>query len=293
MAKKKLPTRKMVFTGKILKAGCYPLPEPDQHKNTHRLSIQLDNKDKTWVNMGNTTHDQFLVKNDEDKWKILGAGSEINLTYEDVKLESGKIISSSGKSRMTVLTLVEGQKYEEKEAGASSTGKTSGTKKGYDTSGQETGGAINMAFAITGYRTSKILNEAKQLHSIVQKLKADYVKAHPGVSEYDAGQTVGNAVSNVCHFIAGSDKYTIKDVEKLSKAVLTTLSAPMLEYVKSTKEQAKSNEEDGFSSDDDGFGTDASGQEDDDFSIPDQDSDDFEEEASSGSDDGFDDDVPF
>jgi hypothetical protein len=128
--------------GKIVKCGAYPIknPQPFQYQgktinNTHRLSIQLD--DGNWYGMGDTDKDNFIHKDNDGTWKVLGAGSQVLIQY---KLSDCGKYRNSKKSLLTVLNLVEGERYEAKDkpqAGGSTA--SSGT-----TNPAEVGQCINL-----------------------------------------------------------------------------------------------------------------------------------------------------
>jgi len=104
------------YQGKILKCGAYKLDTPETFTyegktitNTHRLSAQLE--DESWVNFGGTDKEDFIVKDDDGKWQILGAGSEVLIKYTTNTAKNGKVYKNAKKSGLTVLELVPGVKY--------------------------------------------------------------------------------------------------------------------------------------------------------------------------------------
>lgn len=114
------------ITGKVQKAGAYPLPEPKTvnfgkgpKEVTHRLSLQLDSGD--WFGFGETDKDSFIVKDDEGNWKVLGAGSEVLIKYQ----QNGDY-KNAKKSNLTVISLVEGEKFQK--GGQSSKPSSGGTQ---------------------------------------------------------------------------------------------------------------------------------------------------------------------
>ena len=135
-------------TGIVKKAGAYPFKDgPRSYEyegktitNTHRLSLQLD--DGNWYGLGDTDKTDFIVKDNEGAWKIVGAGSQVLIQY---KLSDCGKFRNSKKSLLTVLTLVEGKRYEP--AGGSSPSAATNSGGAASSNGvnpAEVGQAINL-----------------------------------------------------------------------------------------------------------------------------------------------------
>lgn len=95
------------YTGVLKKVGAYKLDKPVETKyglKTYRYAAETD---IGWIAFGIGDKDNFLVQDDDDKWKILGAGSEVVIKYtEDSYGKKAK------KSDMMIINLIQGEAFQ-------------------------------------------------------------------------------------------------------------------------------------------------------------------------------------
>lgn len=169
------------YNGKLKKVGCYKLDEPKtfayQGKsivNTHRLAVETD---IGWIGFGETNNEDFIVKDDEGKWKILGSGSEVVIKYT----ENGNF-KNAKKSSLMILDLVEGEKFT-KETGVAGQTPMRGKGGGNFNLGIELGHAANnatqMAIAIFGknVKVDKVEELTKDFYVMMKGLRAEFEKS--------------------------------------------------------------------------------------------------------------------
>lgn len=119
-------------------------------------------------------------------------------------------------------------------AAAGGNGGISGQSYGKkDTTGIETGHALNGAMRFEGAKaTLEVLVEtAKGVHDITAALKAEYAKANPDMSDYDAGAAVGNAVLNALE-IAAARKKPLADVPAIARKWLAEAVPAVKAHIK-------------------------------------------------------------
>lgn len=102
-----------------------------------------------------------------------------------------------------------------------------------DTSGIETGHALNGAMRFLGGKATveSIIESAKVVHDITSTLKKEYAEANPGLSDYDSGAAVGNAVLNAID-IAVARKKALTDVPDIARKWLKEVVPAVAEHVK-------------------------------------------------------------
>lgn len=239
---------KKTFRGKILKAGAYRLNEEeranDKYDNTHRYSIQVGEND--YISMGKGKMDNFMVKDDDEKWQVLGKGSEVKVVYTEREGKNGKVFKNSGKSKLTVIDLVPGERFERKEGNK---GKTGGGSYSKDNVGMQTGHAVNGACALDGYKKVPSVETAVAIHEVTQQLTERYQEAHPELTKGSVGATVGNAVLNACRIIGRTTKMSVDDLNKVASNILAKLSGPLLEELKEAQSTPQDSDDDPSSDD--------------------------------------------
>lgn len=244
-----------VFKGKIKKVGVFELKDPKEFKGklqTHRYAIQVEEDENgnvpadTWISMGNGDKADFVFQDSEDdnKWKILGEGSYVKIVYE----QNGTYYNS-GKSKVTIIDFVEGQRFAKaassipkKDAGGpvNEGGKKSlaapsgGYKK--DNTGMEVGHALNsavIALKVSGKAIDEpadMLEVAKLFHDATTKLKAEHKEKNPSLSDYDAGAAVGHAIKFAAELFQEGDD--VERILELARWMLNDVSPVLTDYVK-------------------------------------------------------------
>jgi len=193
--------KKAVYVGKLKKVGCYPYDSPRSFiyegktiTSTHRLAVQLE--DDSWVGFGDTDKEDFIVKDDNGSWKILGAGSEVNFVYE-VEEKGGKVYKNSKKSLLTVLNLVAGTRYEKQEQ--STGGESKPQKEPYkkkDDLAIRLGNALTIAAHLKDGRSrpeSVVEFAYKEVYPAVGDLKEKLKAAYPNMDDYAFGMRLGQS----------------------------------------------------------------------------------------------------
>lgn len=242
-----------VFMGEVVKVGVFENKDPKEFKGklqTHRYAVQVKNDskggvpDNTWISMGNGDKADFVFKDtdDGDKWKILGPGSKVKITYE----KNGDYYNS-GKSKVTIIEFVEGERYGGKKDESSKGGSDSksGYKKSGDNVGMQTGHNLNTALNFLlatnqEFNKKELFELAKKAHVVTESLKAGHRVAHPEMSDYDVGASVGHAVKGAAFVVEDFDQ-----LKERAKEILE-VSFQVEEFIKSggktseTKEEKKS-----------------------------------------------------
>lgn len=194
--------------------------------NTHRHSLQLD--DGNWYGFGDSDRDVFLGKDPSDgKNKVLGEGSQVLIMYS--MSPCGKYRNAK-KSNMTVLSFVQGQKWEpQAQQGIGQQARTN-AGGGFDLTGVKVGHAINAAMLLLNDKPNSVghlRDVAIQLHDISARVEAAYKAANPGMSARDIGSASGHAVLNACKL-----KDDINGVEQTALGILNNVVPAVTAYVK-------------------------------------------------------------
>ena len=157
--------------GKIAKAGAYPLRAPktvkfgDENKTfTHRHTVQMETGE--WIGFGESDMDAFKVKDDDGKWTILGAGSEVLIKYTESPCGSFK---NAKKTNLTLLDLVAGEAYNAP-AKAQQAPQTHNAgqpaSKGSFVNPAARGQAMNLAAEVLGYKEADFSDAKKIVYAI-------------------------------------------------------------------------------------------------------------------------------
>lgn len=203
---------------------------PDRFDNNFRRSFQIDD---VWYSMGGCKTDKWNVKIGND-FKVLGVGSTVAFKAE----QSGDFWN--GKSLM-ILELVEGS--DAKPAQQASNGdKPAYTPKPKDSTGVSTGhsfnGAMNYILA-HGLTNSNefIVETAKKVHNVTERVKAEYAKANPDMSAYDSGAAAGNSVLNACKLLDSETEDFETDLHYLAMDFLNNVVPKIMAHVKGETKQ--------------------------------------------------------
>lgn len=150
--------------GKIAKAGAYPLKAPktvkfgnEEKTFTHRHTIQMETGE--WIGFGESDLADFVVKDDNDKWAVLGTGSEVLIKYE----ENGDF-KNAKKANLVVLDLVVGEKFEGSQQ--SSNNAPSNNSKGDNVNPAEVGQCLNLAVEVLGLDGKQLLDDTEVTKAI-------------------------------------------------------------------------------------------------------------------------------
>ena len=205
---------------------------PDRFDNTHRRSAKIDG---VWYSFGGCKSNKWNVKMGND-FKVLGVGSEVAFKAE----QSGDFWN--GKSMM-VINIVEGDNTPagKTSQGGGSTGNTYQAKP-RDNTGQSTGhainGAMNFILGFGGDTSNEGITElAKKVHNVTEKVKAEYKKMEPSLSDYDNGAASGQAVLTACKLV-GTEQDFEQGVYGLAIDLLSNVVPKVMAHVKGEVKQA-------------------------------------------------------
>lgn len=215
----------------------------DQFGNTHQAGIQVDGQ---WVNMklkvkeGYDPQIRFAEgKGPSAKWLTLEIGDEVKMVVKPNEWNgktSYNVTSSNIKlTKKGTGAPPAGAAPQRDVAARASGGASGGWKK--DNTGVEVGHAVSCAIQLVGVEdgnTDKITQAAEAVHTLTMRMKAEHAKAHPEMSEYDVGASVGHAVKNACVF-----GYSIKAVENAARFILDSVTPPVTAFVKGGSVAAK------------------------------------------------------
>jgi hypothetical protein len=161
----------MKIQGKIAKAGAYPL-KVNKTVNfkgvdkifTHRHTIQMESGE--WIGFGESHLDNFLVKDDDDKFQVLGEGSEVLIKYE----LNGEFRNAK-KTNLVVLELVVGTKFQAPQSQQASQGQaqqpqSAPASKVAFVNPAEVGQCLNLAVEVMKLNAEDLLNDAKVTEAI-------------------------------------------------------------------------------------------------------------------------------
>ena len=189
---------------------------------THSVSIVVDG-DK--VNLGLTEKEVIRVRGLDGDYMDLAKGMEITVSVNKSEY-NGKPQYGGYTKDITVIS-TEGV---EKAAAASAqqfSKPYAAAKK--DFSGIYTGHAINVAMNVLGNISdpSRVIETAKEAHTLTNKLKSEWAEKHPDMSEYDLGASVGHAVLSASLFVN-----FVADIEGLARTTLEVIVPAVSSFVK-------------------------------------------------------------
>ena len=226
------------ISGVIQKIFVKELPAPDRFENKFRRSIQVND---TWFSFGGMKSGDWNIKHGAG-FAILGEGSEVMFKAESTIGKDGKEYWN-GKG-LTVLNLVEGQRGGQQQSSNQNNGNQQNTyqAKPRDNTGQSTGhainGAMNFILGFGGDTSNEGIAElAKKVHNVTEKVKAEYKKMEPSLSDYDNGAASGQAVLTACKLV-GTEQDFEQGVYDLAIDLLSNVVPKVMAHVKGEIKQA-------------------------------------------------------
>ena len=202
---------------------------------THVASIVVDGQ---WINFISLSikenRDPDISINTgtkaQPKWATVNEGDEVRVVVQET-VKGDKTYYNAKKSGIKLV----------KKNASPQAAKSSGTTNNYnskpkDTTGISVGhslnGAINFVTSSGADNSNEsIIEVAKKVHDVTERLKEEYAKANPGLSAYDVGAAVGNSVLNACR-MAPADGDFQENVYHLAKDLLLNVAPEILKYVK-------------------------------------------------------------
>ena len=241
-----MATKKIM--GLVEQLNFKPLAETDQYGNNFRRSMKVNGE---WYSFGSCKQDKWNVKQGMD-FKVLGVGSEVVFPATSREY-NGKTYWDAKAGSMAILEFVEASNEAPKpQAKPAAQNASSGSIGGYkkDFSGVQTGHALNAAMNLLKNKVKndqELIDTAKAVHDVSEKIKAEYAKDNPSMSDYDVGAASGNAILNACKLAKNMDQ-----VEEMARGLLYTVVPQILAHVKGevskvgVEEQEEEPELDGF-----------------------------------------------
>ena len=215
-----------------------------EYNITHTASIVVDNQWVNYISLGiKEGREPNITINtgtkDSPKWVQIDEG-------DDVKV----IVSETVKGDKTYYNAKRtGIKLVKKGAGGSSGGSQGGSSGGNtyqakprDNTGQSTGhainGAMNFILGFGGDTSNEGITElAKKVHNVTEKVKAEYKKMEPSLSDYDNGAASGQSVLTACKLV-GTEQDFEQGVYDLAIDLLSNVVPKVMAHVKGEVKQA-------------------------------------------------------
>lgn len=215
-----------VYLNELKNPKTYTSPDGKSWSPTHNINVIVDG-DKVWL--GLTDKDTVRVKDADDNYHDLVKGVEVSLEVEENGEYNGVTQYSSKASKVVALD-VSGAVQQQNMYSAN---KSQPFQK-KDISGVQVGHSINGAINLIGGWDSpeELIETAKKVHDVSEKVKATYKESNPNLSDYDVGAASGNAVLNACRSVED-----IEDVEAVALEILNTVAPEVFKHVKSASQE--------------------------------------------------------
>lgn len=213
---------------------------------THLASLLIDGIYINYISIGTKEgRDPNIAINqgtkDSPKWVQIQETDEVKVVVTE-KVVGDKTYYSA---KRTAIKLVKknatpGQAPQQNNGGGSG---SSYTAKPKDNTGLSTGHSLNgaMNYILTfGLDNSNdfIIETAKKVHNVTERVKLEYAKANPEMSAYDTGAAAGNSILNACKLV-GTEADFEEGVYALATDFLNNVVPKIMEHVKGgTKEEA-------------------------------------------------------
>lgn len=203
---------------------------------THRYNLIVDGQPIS-LGMGDkdgvSDRQTIQAKDNDGKYHTLVKGLEVSVEVTENGEYQGKTQYQSSNSKVVVID-ASGAEAPQKSSG--NTSQNSYTPKPKDMSGTSCGHALNgaMNFILTfGQDNSNenIVAIAKKVHDVTERVKAEYAKANPDMSAYDAGAASGNSILNACKLV-GVDGDFEEGVYALAMDFLNNVVPKIMAHVK-------------------------------------------------------------
>ena len=203
---------------------------------THRYNLIVDGQPIS-LGMGDKdgVSDRQVIqgKDNDGKYHALVKGLEVSVEVTENGEYQGKTQYQSSNSKVVVID-ASGAEAPQKPSGGGS-GQTYQAKP-KDMSGISVGHSFNGAlnYILTfGLDNSNefIVETAKKVHNVTERVKSEYAKANPDMSAYDTGAAAGNSILNACKLV-GVDGDFEEGVYALAMDFLNNVVPKIMEHVK-------------------------------------------------------------
>lgn len=195
---------------------------------THIINFVVDG---IRIGLGLTDKTEVRGKTEDDKYHDVTEGSTVTVEISKIGEYKGKPTYETKPSLIFINDLAPASAAPARGAGNTEGRPAYSGKR--DTSGIETGHALNGAMRLLGGKAKpeEIVEAAKQVHDLTVLLKVEYAEANPNMSEYDCGAAVGNAVLNSIDLAVGRKK-GLEAVPDIARKWLADIVVPVAAYVK-------------------------------------------------------------
>lgn len=176
------------------------------------------------INQGSKDSPKWVQIQETDEVKVVVTEKVVgDKTYYSAKRTSIKLVKKNA---------TPGQAPQHQASG----GSTNYTAKPKDMSGISVGHSFNGAlnYILTfGLDNSNefIVETAKKVHNVTERVKSEYAKANPDMSAYDTGAAAGNSILNACKLV-GTDGDFEEGVYALAMDFLNNVVPKIMEHVK-------------------------------------------------------------
>lgn len=203
---------------------------------THRYNLIVDGQPIS-LGMGDKdgVSDRQVIqgKDNDGKYHALVKGLEVSVEVTENGEYQGKTQYQSSNSKVVVID-ASGAEAPQKPSGGGS-GQTYQAKP-KDMSGISVGHSFNGAlnYILTfGLDNSNefIVETAKKVHNVTERVKSEYAKANPDMSAYDTGAAAGNSILNACKLV-GTDGDFEEGVYALAMDFLSNVVPKIMAHVK-------------------------------------------------------------
>lgn len=198
------------------------------------LGIKEGREPNIAINQGTKDNPKWVQIQETDEVKVIVTEKVVGeKTYYSAKRTGIKLVKKNA---------TPGQQPQQAASGTGIGGVGSYQAKTKDLSGTKCGHSFNgaMNFIITyGLDNSNefIVEVAKKVHTVTEKVRKEYSEANPSLSEHDAGNAAGNAVLNACKLV-GTDGDFEEGVYALATDFLNNVVPKIMAHVKGgSKEQ--------------------------------------------------------
>lgn len=196
-----------------------------QYVNYISLSIKEGRTPDISVNTGTKAAPKWAQVQESDEVRVVVTETvKGDKTYYNAKKSGIKLVKKNA---------APGQQSQQSSGGSSGQAYQAKPK---DMSGISVGHSFNGAMNfITAYAqdnsNENIVDVAKKVHDVTERVKAEYAKANPEMSAYDSGAAAGNSVLNACKLV-GVDIDFEEGVYALAMDFLNNVVPEIMKHVK-------------------------------------------------------------
>lgn len=204
----------------------YPGEKGQVWAPTHRINLVIG-EDRISLGLFEQTDKKKTprAKDTEGNYHDLAVGAEVSVVVTRGDDYNGKPQYSA---RLNDVLIVTPAPVKDSGGGAAK------EYKPKDMTGVRVGHAVNAAINTLGLaKPEELIEAAKEVHDLTEKLVAEYKEKNPKMSEYDLGASVGQAILSASRFVD-----SVQEIEAYARATLDVVAPAITEYIKGAKEDA-------------------------------------------------------